>query len=178
MKLNESLDHLDLEKIVSPTVSVDEYVAHMGEDTDIVTLAFTVKGESAAKDLSAWFERGYDYVLDAKVSDGEVEAGKYLVFVEMSRRRTAPQRIVELLSDLQTLTGLRVTDWTVKVEDEDYDADEKILSQVMVTSPQDYKKKIEREDEMNEMRDLAGLNRTKIYESDSEIKNFISIAGL
>lgn len=178
MILNESLDHLDLENIVVPTVSVDEYVAHMGDDKSIVTVAFTVKGEQAAQDLSSWFERGYDYVLDAKVSDGEIEPGKYLVFVEMNRRRTVPERIITLLADLKTLTGLSVGDWTVVVDDESYDANEDILKQVIITSPEDYKKTAEREDEMNEMRDLAGLDRSKIYEADAEIRNFINLAGL
>jgi hypothetical protein len=88
--LNEGLDHHDLEGQMIPTVTVDEYAAHMGNDSEIVTLAFTIKSEAAGNDLVDWFERGYDFVLDAQVSEGEVKPGQYLVFVEMNRRSSVP----------------------------------------------------------------------------------------
>ncbi len=95
--LNEGLDYHDLVGQMIPEVTVDEYAAKMGEDDEIVTLAFTVKGKQVGEDLSDWFERGYDWVLDAQVSDGELVPGKYLVFVEMNRRTSTPERIIELL---------------------------------------------------------------------------------
>ena len=102
--LREGLDYQDFVGQIDNFVSVDEYVAKMGDDSDIVTLAFVVKGRTIGEDLSDWFERGYDWVLDAQVSDGELDTGKYLVFVEMNRRSTVPERIVSLLEDLKTLT--------------------------------------------------------------------------
>jgi len=98
--INEGLDYLDMVDQIEPTVSVDEYSAKMGKDSDIVTLAFTVKSEAAGNDLVDWFERGYDWVLDASLSEGELSPGKYLVFVEMKRRTKVPERIVELIEDL------------------------------------------------------------------------------
>jgi hypothetical protein len=175
--INEGLDYHDLEGIVDPTVSVDEYAAHMGKDSDIITLAFTVHNKHAGDDLSDWFERGYDFVLDAQTSEGEVTTGKYLVFVEMNRRTTVPQKIVELLSDLKTLTGLDLSEWVVTVDGEDYDADPNVLKQVIVLSPQNYRS--EKEGELNEMRELAGLDNVNIYdEKDAELKAFTNLAGL
>ena len=101
--INEGLDYLDMVDQIEPTVSVDEYSAKMGKDSDIVTLAFTVNSEAAGNDLVDWFERGYDFVLDAQVSEGEVKPGQYLVFVEMNRRSSVPKRIIELLDDLEKL---------------------------------------------------------------------------
>ena len=118
--INEGLDYHDLEGIVVPVVSVDEYSAKMGRDSEIITLAFTVKNKKAGEDLSDWFERGYDFVLDAQVSDGELTTGTYLVFVEMNRRTSVPERIVTLLDDLETLTDIPLKDWTVVVDDEEY----------------------------------------------------------
>lgn len=178
MRLDEALDHLDLQRMVSPRLSVDEYVAHMGENRDIITLAFIVTGKQAAEDLSSWFERGYDWVLDAKVSDGEVESGKYLVFVELKRRTSAPERIVELLEDMQTLTDIKLTEWTVVVDNEETDANADTLSQMIVTSPLEYKKDVEREDEMNEWRELAGIERKRLYEIDKDIREFLTRGGL
>jgi hypothetical protein len=175
--VNEGLDYHDFANQITPVISIDEYSAKTGEDDEIVTLAFTVKGEKASNDLVEWFERGYDFVLDAQVSDGEVNRGKYLVFVEMNRRTRAPQRIVELLEDLKTLTDLKLADWTARIEDEEYDIDEETLSQHMILSPHEYRKL--KEKDLNEMRELSGVQPHDIFdEQDSEIKSFKSLAGL
>ena len=178
--LNEGLDYHDLVGQMIPEVTVDEYAAKMGEDDEIVTLAFTVKGKQVGEDLSDWFERGYDWVLDAQVSDGELVPGKYLVFVEMNRRTSTPERIVELLEDLETLTDLSLKDWTVIVDDEEYEPDVEVLKQKIVLSPHDYRVDIEREEELNEMRVAAGMQPKELYseEQDSAIKAFKAMAGL
>ncbi len=177
--INEGLDYLDMVDQIEPTVSVDEYSAKMGKDSDIVTLAFTVKSEAAGNDLVDWFERGYDWVLDASLSEGELSPGKYLVFVEMKRRTKVPERIVELIEDLETLTDLKVTGWTVNIDEEEYDADEDLLKQKITISPHEYREENEDEEELNEMRHRAGLNTVNIHgEPDSELKAFISMAGL
>lgn len=177
--INEGLDYMDLENQLVPRLSIDEYSAKMGKDSEIVTLAFTVKNEAAGDDLVDWLERGYDYVLDAQVSDGEISSGKYLVFVEMNRRSTVPARIIEILNDLETLTGLDATDWTIQIDDEDYDADENIIKQKITLSPKDYRVEEEREEDLNEMRTVAGLPTVKIHtEQDNELKEFKAIAGL
>ena len=112
-RLSEGLEYRDLVGVMKPTLHVDEFASKMGDDDDIVTLAFTIKGEQAGKDLSDWLERGYDYILDATVSKGEISPGRYLVFAEMERRTTVPQKIVELISDLETLTDIPCKEWTV-----------------------------------------------------------------
>jgi hypothetical protein len=177
--INEGLNYLDMVDQIEPIVSVDEYAAKMGKDSDIVTLAFTVNSEAAGNDLVDWFERGYDWVLDANISEGELSPGKYLVFVEMKRRTKVPERIVELITDLKTLTDLSINEWTVIVDAEDYDADEDVLKQVIPISPHEYREENEDEEELNEMRHRAGLDTVNLHgEPDSELKAFISMAGL
>lgn len=175
----EGLDYMDLEGQLEPHLSVDEYSAKMGKDSDIVTLAFTVKSEAAGDDLVDWLERGYNFILDAQVSEGEINRGKHLVFAELERRTTVPARIIELLNDLETLTGYKAKDWTVEIDEEEYDADENILKQKIILSPKEYRVDEEREEDLNEMRTIAGLKTTKIHDAqDVEIKNFKAIAGL
>jgi len=179
--LNEGLEYHDLVGQMLPTVTVDEYAAHMGEDSEIVTLAFTVKSEAAGNDLADWFERGYDFVLDAQVSEGEVKPGQHLVFVEMNRRSSVPKRIIELLDDLETLTALPVKDWTIVVDDEEYSPEEDVLKQVITISPHEYRETEEvEEEEINEMRERAGLEVKVLHadKQDAEIKAFKSMAGL
>lgn len=176
--LNEGLDYHDLVGQMDPTITVDEYAAHMGKDSEIVTLAFVTHGEASGNDLADWFERGYDYVLDAEVSDGEVSPGKYLVFVEMNRRSTVPARIIELITDLETLTDLPLKDWTIIIDDEEYEPDEEVLKQKITISPHEYRKEEENEEELNEMREIAGLSTKPIHQQDEYIRNIKSMAGL
>jgi translation initiation factor IF-2 len=119
----------------------------MGKDSEIVTIAFTVKNKNAGEDLADWFERGYDFVLDAQVSDGELSTGKYLVFVEMNRRTTVPERIVTLLDDMETLTNMKLKEWTVVFDEEEYEPDADILKQVLTISPHKYRQENENEEE-------------------------------
>lgn len=174
-----ALDYMDLEEQLSNIVTIDEYAAKMGKDSDIITLTFTVYSKLAAEDLVTWFERGYDFVLDASVSEGEIEPGKWLVFVEMERRSKAPQRICNLLSDLETLTGYKLEDWTAKIEGDDVVADEDNIRNKMILNPNEYKNlKDTEEDKLNEYRELAGLETKKKYIEDEYIKNIKMMAGL
>jgi translation initiation factor IF-2 len=189
--LNETLDYGDFKGEMEPTLSVDEYSAKMGKDKDIVTLAFTVNSKLCGEDLTSWLETGYDYILDAAVSDGEVDKGQWLVFAEMNRRTSVPERIIEVLEDLEGLTGFKLDDWKIKVNDKIYKADKDALSNVIELSPKEYarlKRKEEKEEkaeeELNQMRDIANLERPVEPEleqpapMDNELKEFVSRAGL
>lgn len=182
---------MDMEGQLDNVITVDEYSAKMGKDSDIVTLTFTVFSEQAAKDLVSWFERGYDWILDASVSEGELEPGKYLVFVEMRRRSSVPDKICQLLEDLNTLTGIELEDWKVSIEDEEYAADPKVLADHMILNPNEYKMENETEADvetdgieageakLDEVRIRAGLEPAKVvYENDEYIMNLKAMAGM
>lgn len=175
--LNEGFDYRDLQGQIDPTITVDEYAANMGDDDEIVTLAFTVKGQQASEDLVDWFERGYDFVLDSEVSDGQVSKGKYLVFVEMNRRTSVPERIVELIEDMQTLTDLPLEDWVITIDKKEYKADVEQLKSVIILSPSKYRQV--HDEDLNEMRNQAGLDHRKVFkEQDNILRDFITKAGL
>ena len=188
--ITEGLDYHDLDGQIEPVLTVDEYSAKMGKDCDIITMAFIIRNERAGNDLVDWFERGYDFVLDAQVSDGELSPGKYLVFVEMARRTSAPDRIIEILDDLTTLTDIPLDDWVIKIDDQDYPADEEKLKEALILSPHEYREEIpeeeseeevdtENEEGLNEMRKAAGLPVKRLYNSsDTAMKDFKALAGL
>lgn len=173
-----ALDYMDLEDQVKDVVTVDEYAAKMGKDSDIVTMTFTVHSKLAAQDLVTWFERGYDFVLDASVSDGEIEPGKWLVFVEMDRRSKVPNRICKLLGDLETLTGFKLADWTVEIDGENIVADEERIRENMILNPNEYKELKDVDEKLNEFRELAGLDTKSVYVEDEYIKNIKAMAGM
>jgi len=176
--LNEGLDYHDLKGQIEPKLTVDEYAAKMGKDSDIVTITFIVNSKLAANDLVNWLEIGYDYILDASVSDGEIESSKWLVFAEMKRRTSVPERIIEILKDLETLTDIKVKDYTIQINDEDYDADEDVLKQVIQLSPHEYRKDKEHEEELNEFRKIANIPEKKMFEDNEYTRYVKSLAGL
>ena len=191
--LVEGLDHLDFENQIIPTVSVDEYEARSGENDEIITFSFIVKGKAIGEDLCDWIIKGYDYINDCEVSEGELMANRFVVFVETNRRSKAPERLLEILEDLETLTGLSVDQWKVKIDGTEYEASLNVLKQNMITIPLEYREQnedIEDEEEvvdiadiddsdLNEMRNIAGLPNANVYkEKDSLLKDFIAKAGL
>lgn len=192
--LVEGLDHLDFENQIIPTVSVDEYEARSGENDEIITFSFVVKGKAVGEDLCDWIIKGYDYVNDCEVSEGELMANRFVVFVETNRRSKAPERLIEILEDLETLTGLSLDKWKIKIGDEEYEPDLNILRQNIITIPLEYREQNEDSEDgdvevidvddiddgdLNEMRNIAGLPNANVYkEKDSLLKDFISKAGL
>jgi len=157
------LEYKDMVDMVKPTVYVDEFKSKVGGDDAYVVLSFYVHNIIAAQDLVKWFEGGYDYVVDADRSLGEIEPNRYLVFVEIKRRTRIIEQIKEILEDFETLVDYKLADWTITFEQHDYKFDPEILEKVLILSPQSYREA--HESELNEMRTAAGLPTKLIYNS-------------
>jgi len=128
----------DLQDLVKKTFEVDTYASKMGEDKNIITLSFSVKHESPAKDLVKFLESGYDFILDAAVSSGEQDDGRYRVFVEMERNKHSIDNIEILLRDISKLT--RINEWKFRYYKnfKTYDATKDTLAQIIPTDPNRY----------------------------------------
>lgn len=183
--INEGMNYHDLKGQIDSVVSIDEYSAKMGDDSDIVTVTFITNSKLSAEDLVSWLELGYDFVLDASVSEGELTRGKWLVFVEMKRRSNVPDKIVEILSDLETLTDKSLDSYKIKINDKLLPADKDKIKSNMILTPNDYNadedEEKEADEELNDFREIAGLPSKNIYNKDTideEIRKYITNAGL
>jgi hypothetical protein len=176
--LFESLGFKDMEGLLKPTIHVDEFSSKMGDDDDIIVVSFFVRDESAAKDLMSWFEKGYDFVLDADRSPGEIRPGRYLVYVEIRRRSTAGDHVEQLLNDLNTLTEWEGDSaWTMHYQDKEFPFSRDMFDQIVPLSPQAYREKKERD--LNEMRVAAGMPVKSMYDKkDPDIQTIQSAAGI
>ena len=96
----------DLGHLVDKIIEIDSYKSKMGEDSDIVTLAFSVHGNEPAKDLENFIEKGYPFVLDADVTSGEQSDGTYKVFVEIERTEDISNNILEIADGVKKLADL------------------------------------------------------------------------
>jgi hypothetical protein len=174
--LLEGLEYKDMEGLVKPTIFVDEFAAKMGDDDDIIVISFFVRDLQAAKDLMAWFEKGYDFVLDADRSPGEIKPGRYLVYVELRRRSTAPVNVNTLLEDLASLTEFDTADWRMSYKGNESDWSEEAFAEQVPLTPDAYRKRYE--GDLNEMRVAAGIAPRRIHEPREDVRALQSMAGL
>ena len=106
MNLTESLRANDLRHLVKKVFEIDSFKSKVGQDEDICVLSFTVDGQDPASDLENFFEMGYNFVLDSDVTPGEMDDGKYRVYVEIERNRHLADQILEIVEGVKKLTGL------------------------------------------------------------------------
>ena len=85
-KLFEGFEVGDLKLILEPKIHIDEFAAKAGKDDEIIVFSFLIHDRQAAMDIVDFFEKGYDFILDADISTSEIRPGSYLVFVEILRR--------------------------------------------------------------------------------------------
>jgi hypothetical protein len=112
--LFEGLEAGDLARLIHPELHVDEFKSKLGDDADVVVVSFKVDSKEPANDLVAFVEKGYDWVVDADVSAGEMDDGSYIVFVELDRKEDLAENIMDLIDDLMNLTDQSVEDWRVR----------------------------------------------------------------
>lgn len=110
-QVNEGSRAGDLDYLIGKKLHIDEFESKMGSNRSVVTLSFKIKQKEPALDLVRFLENGYDWVLDADVSTGEIEDGEYLVFLEMQRKPDLSKKIMAMLEDLRYLTNLEPNKW-------------------------------------------------------------------
>lgn len=175
-QLNEGLGYKDLEGIMKPTIHIDEFSSKMGEDSDVIVVSFFVRDRQAAKDLTSWFEKGYDFVLDADTSPGEIKPNRYLVYLEMRRRNAAPKQIEEILDDLGTLTEYESSDWVMVYKKRRHEWSPETFAELVPLTPNEYRERTE--GELNEMRVAAGITTKNIYQRDAGMRAIQAAAGI
>jgi hypothetical protein len=107
-----SLKNEDLKGTILPAVSIDEFEPKSGDNDSIIVVAFYLTDKDPADDLNTFIQRGVVDVLDTEVSPNTDDDGRYLVFVEMSRDESFPEKFKALLRDVKNVAGK--TDWKVR----------------------------------------------------------------
>ena len=142
MHVNEGLKAGDLEGVIDKRFSVDQYKSKMGDDRNIMVLAFTVDGLEPAKDLERFAETGYKEVLDADATPGTVKDGKHRVFIEFARVETVDQHITKFLEDLKKLTNIETFEFTYHKRTVPFEASSKNLADILPRTPIAYSQKV------------------------------------
>lgn len=159
-KLSEGLERHDLKRLVSTRVTIDEYKSKIGSDEEIVVLSFQVAAKEPALDLVSFFEKSYDWVVDADVSSGEISDGSYIVFVEAERNPEIPERIIEMFEDLRNLTDIEIGDWEVEYykPQKQVELDVESLRAAIPTTPEEYRMLYKnKKDDLDKLKTAAGV---------------------
>ena len=174
-KLTEGLEYKDMVGMLKPTIHVDEFSSKMGDDDDVIVASFFVRSKQAAQDLANWFEKGYDWVLDADVSPGEIAPGRFLVYIELRRRSTAGTHLAEAVDDLATLTEHEPSAWIMHYQDKKTPFTKEEFDKEVPLSPKQYRKEID--GDLNEMRAAAGIEPKQIFNRERDIRQLQAAAG-
>ena len=140
--VNEGLKAGDLDGVVSKRFSVDQFKSKMGEDRNIMVLAFTVDGMAPAKDLERFAETGYKEVLDADATPGTLEDGKHRVFVEFARIEAVDRHVAKFLDDLKKLTNIEEFEYTYHKGEKTTMVSAETMGENIPTTPEAYEMKV------------------------------------
>lgn len=152
----------EMEDLVQPVVSIDQYKPKIGEANETVVVAFEVAFEQPARDLSNLIETDVTENLDVDVSDGPNNTGNYLVFVEFARDKNLYKKIMEIMQTVSNVTKINEWKFTYYKGEDAVDLNEDNLSQAVVSDKQEYVMRFSMQDETNEslnrIKKLAGLD--------------------
>ena len=108
--LNESLRQNDLEFLVSPYVSVDQYTSKIKSDN--ITIAFFCNQLEVAQDLVDFLERLYPIeISDIEIAETLTEDNKNIVYVELERNQMFPKILIDIIDSINFLINCEIDDW-------------------------------------------------------------------
>ncbi len=171
-KLFEGLEQGDLKRLVHSELHIDEFKSKLGDDQDVVVISFKVAGKEPAQDLVNFIEKGYDWVIDADVSSGEMDDGDYIVFIEGDRDEKIAGRILEMMEDIMNTTEQETDEWRVRYHtgQEDHELSLDSLRALIPSSPEAYREKFPEKDEEGEDDDKEHSNELDKLKSAAGVK--------
>jgi hypothetical protein len=140
--LNENLNHGDLKNFVSEVFGIDRYTSKMGDDSDVLVLSFHVQDKLPAVDLMEFIERGYPFILDADMSAGEEEDGKYHVFVEVERTPKIAHQLTHLIKGVSQLCDHYSWKFRYFKDPQIFEFTEEKISETVPYSPAAYRSRL------------------------------------
>jgi hypothetical protein len=108
--LFETLKQGDLEHMISPYISIDQYTSKINNDN--ITIAIFCNERAVANDLYSFLEKMYVIeIKDIEISSSMTEDNKYILFVEFERNQQFPEMIVDFVDSINFLINKEISDW-------------------------------------------------------------------
>lgn len=177
--LFEGLEQGDLKRLVHTEMHIDEFKSKLGRDEDVCVVSFKVNGKEPAQDLMNFIEKGYDWVIDADVSSGEMDDGDYILFIECERDENIPSNIVTMMHDIMNVTDQKLSQWRVRYYKSivDHPLSVSSLTKLIPTNAEEYKKRFGDED-LERMKAAANVKSEKKAPKNDFTESLRIAAGL
>lgn len=101
--LLEGMREGDLEDLVLPMVTIDEYASKLDENA--IVLGFYVQDRDAAEDLNRFVQKSPVEMLDTEVSPAPDQHGYYICFIELLNDRRIVENIEAIMAEVSPLVG-------------------------------------------------------------------------
>lgn len=111
MKIFEGMWANDLEDLLQPLVSIDEYESKV--DDEAISVAFFINDKDAADDLSRFLQKSSVPLLDSDVSPAPDQRGYYLVFCELAQNDRFVENLCSICEEVGQLGG--IDNWQMKM---------------------------------------------------------------
>lgn len=109
--LNEGMLGGDLEDLVLPMLSVDEFASKVGDDA--IVFGFYVSDREGAVDLNRFIQKSPLKILDTEISPAPDQRGFYVVFFEVLLNDRLPEVVTELLKEIEPL--VMIEKWKMQI---------------------------------------------------------------
>lgn len=111
--ISEGLRKHDLDDLILPMISIDEFESKIGDDNEVIVVGFYALNKDPALDLSRFIDRSVEDILDTDISTAPTDAGYFMIFVEIMRDEKFAQTIINIVEEMHTLVNN--DDWKFKV---------------------------------------------------------------
>ena len=105
-KLFEGLRGNELDYLVMPMITVDEYESKISRDEDVIVAGFYVDHEDPAKELSRFIDKSVQNILDTDVSPAPTPSGYFVVFVELERNEEVYTTLAAILKEIENIVSI------------------------------------------------------------------------
>lgn len=110
-KIFEGMWANDLEDLLQPVVSIDEYESKV--DDSAVAIGFFVNDRDAAGDLNRFIQKSSVPIIDSDVSPAPDQRGYYIVFAELPGNDRFTENLSQLCEEIGQLGG--ISNWQMKM---------------------------------------------------------------
>ena len=164
-KLFEGLRSGDLNDMVSPKFTIDQYKSKMGEDKAVIVVSFKVVDKFPAIDLMEFIEKGYPFVLDADMSAGEEKDGQYRVFIEFERNKKFPEDFDKMMRGMSQLC--KCDNWRFKYykDADSHDYNKESIEKFVPLNKEDYSIRVKHRT-IDEIEQVLDQGTTEVLDVD------------
>lgn len=109
--LLEGMREGDLEDLVLPMITIDEYASKLDENA--IVIGFYVQDRDAAEDLNRFIQKSPVEMLDTEVSPAPDQHGYYICFIELLNDRRIVENIKTIMAEVSPLVAN--TEWQMRL---------------------------------------------------------------